>query len=77
MTWLSRYLDALYHAVDGNFTQNLKDKGSDQDDLPLTLGAGYFANEHDAKKYFAAMPPPKTQVRGHQVVAKTRQLMSN
>ncbi|KAI0686739.1 hypothetical protein BC835DRAFT_1287652 [Cytidiella melzeri] len=56
-----QYLDALYHAVDGNFTQNMKDKGSDEHDLPLTLGSAYFANEHDAKQYFAAMPPPKTE----------------
>ncbi|KAI0084023.1 hypothetical protein BDY19DRAFT_899301 [Irpex rosettiformis] len=64
--WLTRpedkqHLDALYHAVDGNFTQNLKDKGSDADDLPLTLGAGYFADEHDAKKYFAKVSAPKNQ----------------
>ncbi|KAI0692086.1 hypothetical protein BC835DRAFT_1307278 [Cytidiella melzeri] len=55
------HLDALYHAVDGNFTQNLKDKGSDDRDFPLTLGAGYFANENNAKTYFALMPPPKSQ----------------
>ncbi|KAI0701514.1 hypothetical protein BC835DRAFT_1411424 [Cytidiella melzeri] len=56
-----QYLDALYHAVDDNFTQNTKDKGSDEHDLPLMLGSAYFANEHDAKQYFAAMPPPKTE----------------
>jgi hypothetical protein len=64
--WLThyyRFLDALYHAVDGNFTQNLKDKGSDTEDMPLTLGAAYFANEHDARHYFSSIPPPKTQVR--------------
>ena len=60
--WLSRYLDALFHAVDGNFTQNMKDKGSDQEDLPLTLGAAYFAHELDAKKYFSTAHPPKNQV---------------
>ncbi|KAI0697385.1 hypothetical protein BC835DRAFT_1227409, partial [Cytidiella melzeri] len=56
-----QFLDALYHAVDGNFAQNMKDKGSDGNDLPLTLGSAYFANEHDAKEYFAVMPPPKTE----------------
>ena len=40
----------------------MKDKGSDVDDQPLTLGAAYFAHEHDAKKYFSVMPPPKNQV---------------
>ncbi|KAI0697693.1 hypothetical protein BC835DRAFT_1269999 [Cytidiella melzeri] len=55
------HLEALYHAVDGNFTPNLKDKGSDNRDFPLTLGAGYFANKNNAKTYFALMPPPKSQ----------------
>ena len=41
----------------------MKDKGSDQDDLPLTLGAAYFAHELDAKKYFSTARPPKNQVR--------------
>ncbi|KAI0345239.1 hypothetical protein BDW22DRAFT_1470267 [Trametopsis cervina] len=53
------HLDALYHAIDGNFTQNLKDKGADAADMPLTLGAGYFANEEDSTKYFGAMPQEK------------------
>ncbi|KAI0088586.1 hypothetical protein BDY19DRAFT_891138 [Irpex rosettiformis] len=56
-----QYLDALYHAVDGNFTQNMKDKGTDIDDLPLTLGAAYFADELDTKWYFSVMPAPQSQ----------------
>ncbi|KAI0093358.1 hypothetical protein BDY19DRAFT_859710, partial [Irpex rosettiformis] len=56
-----QYLDALYHAVDGNFTQNMKDKGTDADDLPLTLGAAYFADELDTKRYFSVMPAPRSQ----------------
>ncbi|KAI0338086.1 hypothetical protein BDW22DRAFT_1338518 [Trametopsis cervina] len=53
------HLDALYHAIDGNFVQNLKDKGSDAADFPLTLGAGYFAHEVDSMEYFGAMPQEK------------------
>ena len=48
---LYSFLDALFHAVDGNFKQNLKDKPSDPDDFPLTLGAAYFANETEFKAF--------------------------
>ena len=34
----------------------------DADDLPLTVGAGYFANEHDAKTYFSTVPLSKSEV---------------
>ncbi|PCH40637.1 hypothetical protein WOLCODRAFT_45431, partial [Wolfiporia cocos MD-104 SS10] len=37
-----RYLDALFHTVDGNFHQNMREKPSDPDDRPLTKGAAYF-----------------------------------
>lgn len=57
-----RYLHALYHSVDGNFTQNMKDKGTDVDDLPLTMGAGYFANELDTKTFFAQDKPTEKEV---------------
>ncbi|EMD30750.1 hypothetical protein CERSUDRAFT_25709, partial [Gelatoporia subvermispora B] len=45
--WISRpmhlrYLDALYHTVDGNFHQNQREKPSDPDDFALSEGAGYF-----------------------------------
>ncbi|KAI0346486.1 hypothetical protein BDW22DRAFT_1462017 [Trametopsis cervina] len=53
------HLDALYYAIDGNFTLNLKDKGTDPADFPLTLGAGYFANEKDSAAYFSNMPHKK------------------
>ena len=45
-----RFLDALFYAIDGNFHSNQKDKLSDPDDVPLSSGAGYFADE----KMFAA-----------------------
>lgn len=54
LTNVVRFKHALYYSVDGNFTQNMKDKGTDVDDLPLTRGAAYFADELDAKTYFAA-----------------------
>ena len=52
----------MYHAVDGNFTQSMKDKGTDVDNLPLTLGASYFADEEDAATYFRTVPPTKSEV---------------
>ncbi|KAI0340954.1 hypothetical protein BDW22DRAFT_1485896 [Trametopsis cervina] len=53
------HLDALYYAIDGNYTLNLKDKGTDPADFPLTLGAAYFANEKDSAAYFSQMPHKK------------------
>ncbi|KAF7792778.1 hypothetical protein EIP86_003876 [Pleurotus ostreatoroseus] len=44
-----RYLDALFHTIDGNFVSNQKDKKRDLEDFPLTTGAGYFVDERDAK----------------------------
>ena len=44
----------------------MKDKGTDAEDLPLTIGAGYFANELDAKEYFATVPPTKSEVSIYQ-----------
>ncbi len=58
-----RFLDALFHAVDGNFVSNQKDKKMDGDDFPLTLGAGYFANENDVQKFIADLGPFKVEVR--------------
>ncbi len=57
-----RFLDALFHAVDGNFTQNQKDKKMDIDDFPLTLGAAYFANESDVSLFMEGLPPYKPEV---------------
>ncbi|PSS00733.1 hypothetical protein PHLCEN_2v4114 [Hermanssonia centrifuga] len=56
-----RFLDALFHAVDGNFVSNQKDKKMDGDDFPLTLGAGYFANENDVQKFIADLGPFKVE----------------
>ncbi|THG93084.1 hypothetical protein EW026_g8052 [Hermanssonia centrifuga] len=54
-----RFLDALFHALDGNFTQNQKHNNTDVDDFPLTLGAAYFAYENDVAKYIKHLGPFK------------------
>ncbi|KAI0708129.1 hypothetical protein C8T65DRAFT_708633 [Cerioporus squamosus] len=48
-----KYLDALFHTADGNFQQNQKLKPSDPNDEPLTLGAAFYAHEHDFATYQA------------------------
>lgn len=52
-----RFLDALYYSIDGNFHANLKDKPFDKDDVPLTKGAGYFADEDLFSAYTAKLGP--------------------
>ncbi|THG97971.1 hypothetical protein EW026_g4122 [Hermanssonia centrifuga] len=54
-----KFMDALFHAIDGNFTQNQKEKKTDEDDFPLSLGAAYFANEIDVAKYIQGLGPLK------------------
>ena len=54
-----RFLDAFFHAVDGNFSQVKKDKYTDPDDVPLTRGAAYYVNEDDTKKYMKNVPASK------------------
>ncbi|KAJ3522971.1 hypothetical protein NM688_g8797 [Phlebia brevispora] len=54
-----RFVDALFHAVDGNFRQNRKAKRSDPDDVALTDGAAYFAPAATIKKIVKALGPPK------------------
>lgn len=60
-----RFMDALYHAVDGNFSQNMKDKNSDMDDIPLTTGgSAYYAFEKDVETYLRNVPKGPREVRG-------------
>ncbi|KAF7796946.1 hypothetical protein EIP86_008132 [Pleurotus ostreatoroseus] len=57
-----KFLDALFHAVDGNFSQNMKNKKSDPNDVPLTSGgSAYFAYEKDVATYLRHAPkgPPE------------------
>lgn len=58
----TRFLDALYYCVDGNFHTNLKEKRHDDDDFPLTKGAGYFANEDAVGAYLETLGPPGAEV---------------
>ena len=51
------FLDALFHAFDGNFHQSQKEKPGDPDDFPLTFGAAYFANETEFKESQKTLGP--------------------
>ncbi len=59
-----RHVDALHLSMDGNFHFNLKNKHSDLADLPLTMGASYFAHEEDFAKYLAKLPKQKEKEVG-------------
>ncbi|OCH83779.1 hypothetical protein OBBRIDRAFT_815708 [Obba rivulosa] len=56
-----QFLDALFHTIDSNFHQNMKDKSSDPDDFPLTCGAAYFADENDFKVFQTYIGPLKPE----------------
>ena len=61
-----RFLDALFHAVDGNFSQNMKNKNSDPNDIPLTSGgSAYFAYEKDVATYLRNAPKGPPEVGSH------------
>ncbi|OCH89243.1 hypothetical protein OBBRIDRAFT_804820 [Obba rivulosa] len=53
----TRYLDALYHTVDGNFHQNQHEKPLDPDDFALLEGAGYFADMQDLATFQKQLGP--------------------
>ncbi len=57
-----RYLDALFYTADGNFQQSQKMKPSDPNDEPLTLGAAFYAHEHDFAYYQANRGKEKKEV---------------
>lgn len=58
----NRFLDALYVAVDGNFTNNQKEKNTDENDVPLTMGGAYFANEKAFEAYSKTLGDNGTEV---------------
>lgn len=61
---VTRFLDALFYAIDGNFHANLKgNKRIDEDDFPLSKGAAYFANEDAFAAFSATLPPLGPEVR--------------
>ena len=55
-------MDALFYAVDGNFHANLKEKPQDEDDVPLSAGAGYFANEEAFEAFLETLGPLEPEV---------------
>ena len=56
----------MFHAVDGNFSQNMKNKRSDMNDVPLTSGgSAYFAYEQDVATYLKNVPKGKPEVSVH------------
>ncbi|THG94735.1 hypothetical protein EW026_g6788 [Hermanssonia centrifuga] len=56
-----RFVDALFHTINGNFPQNQKRKKFNLDNFPVTMGALYFANEEDIRKFMAGLPPYKAE----------------
>ena len=53
-----RFLEAHFHAVDGNFQQSQKLKPMDLNDRPLTQGAGFWVEEQEAATFVRSMKPP-------------------
>ena len=58
-----RFVDALFHAVDGNFSQSKKNKNTDPNDVPLTAGAAYYADEKIVDQILKNAGPFKFEVR--------------
>ncbi len=58
----ARYLDALFHTIDGNFQHMQKMKPMDMNDMPLTTGAAYYANERDYTTFQKGCPQGKKEV---------------
>ena len=52
----------MFFAIDGNFVNNQKKKKADPDDFPLSLGAAYFTNEEEMKRYLPKLGPLKVEV---------------
>lgn len=64
LTSFARFLDALFYAVDGNFHANLKKNPLDEDDVPLSKGAAYFADEDAFAEFIETLGPLEGEVRG-------------
>ncbi|KAI0311061.1 hypothetical protein OF83DRAFT_1166459 [Amylostereum chailletii] len=60
--WYLRFLDAIFHAIDGNFQSNQKVKPLDRNDTALTGGASYFADTNDFAKYQKTLGPMEPEV---------------
>lgn len=58
----TRFLDALFYTIDGNFHANLRNKRMDLEDFPLSKGVAYFANEDAYAAYSKELPPLQAEV---------------
>ena len=67
----NRFLDALFHTVDGNFHQKQKRKPMDEEDLPLTLGSAYYVNEVGFARFQASLKPIAKEVRAPLIVYRS------
>ncbi|KAH9855776.1 hypothetical protein C2E23DRAFT_866429 [Lenzites betulinus] len=56
-----RYIDALTYSIDGNFHLGSKAKETDEADVALSEGAGYFVNSKDFKTYLEKAPEPPAE----------------
>ena len=63
MLHVTRYLDALFYAIDGNYHQHQRKKPLDPNDFPMTMGAAYFANERDFRSYVTLRGEVEPEVR--------------
>ena len=66
----SRYIDALFYAIDGNYHQHQRKKPMDKNDLPFTMNAAYYTNERDFKTYVDAMGEPQPEVSSLTLVSR-------
>ncbi|KAI0643900.1 hypothetical protein C8Q79DRAFT_915041 [Trametes meyenii] len=57
----TRYLDALFYSVDGNFHQKQRKKPMDKNDVALSEGAGYFVDSSDFAKYMDGIGPEEKE----------------
>ncbi|KAI0309602.1 hypothetical protein OF83DRAFT_1179434 [Amylostereum chailletii] len=52
-----RYLEALFHAIDGSFHSNQKLKLLDPNNFALTMGSAYFADTEDFTEFQKTLGP--------------------
>ncbi|OJT02669.1 hypothetical protein TRAPUB_2484 [Trametes pubescens] len=56
-----RYMDSLCYSIDGNFHLGSKAKNTDEHDVALSEGAGYFVNTKDFATYLEKLPEPPVE----------------
>ncbi len=60
-----RYMDSLCYSIDGNFHLGSKAKNTDEHDVALSEGAGYFVITKDFATYLEKLPEPPVEVSIH------------